>query len=192
MVLADLYLTAKTLLGLKEVPRSGWLRSGVLQPESVADHSWGTAILCLLFGDYYGIDASRALQIAVVHDAAEVITGDIAATPELLASAEKVAEKSAGEAEAISTMFPTEATAHLTALWEEYEQSHSREALVVRDLNLLDMALQALLYTSEARRTTQSLSQFLNSAGERLHLPESRAIFQLIEQDFAKFPSKVK
>lgn len=189
---SSLYLTAKTLISLKEVPRSGWLQSGVLNPESVADHSWGTAILCLLFSDYYGVDPGRTLEIAVVHDAAEVITGDIPTTHWILNSPAKMVEKNALENDAIDKLFHTKDTARLRSLWEEYVESQSREAIVVRDLNLIDMALQAILYASMKHRTTQSLSQFIDSTKERLRLPESRPIFQLIEQDFISISTKVK
>ena len=38
-----------TLLQLKDIPRSltGWVRAGVDNPESVAAHSWGMALLAL-------------------------------------------------------------------------------------------------------------------------------------------------
>ena len=34
-------------LALKQLPRTGWVRSNVENPESVAAHSWGMAILAL-------------------------------------------------------------------------------------------------------------------------------------------------
>ncbi|DAC62024.1 MAG TPA: HD domain-containing protein, partial [Candidatus Poseidoniales archaeon] len=35
------------VLGLKEVDRAGWKRSGLTNVESVADHSWGVAFLAI-------------------------------------------------------------------------------------------------------------------------------------------------
>ena len=35
-------------LALKELPRAGWVRERVQQPESVAAHSWGVAWLVLV------------------------------------------------------------------------------------------------------------------------------------------------
>ena len=34
-------------MGLKDVLRQGWVNAGVEQPESVAAHSWGMAVLAL-------------------------------------------------------------------------------------------------------------------------------------------------
>ena len=64
-------------LALKDQVREGWLLRGVRDPESVGDHSWGTAYLCLLYGEEAGVDVSRAVSMAVVHDLAEAVTGDV-------------------------------------------------------------------------------------------------------------------
>ena len=32
---------------LKQIPRTGWVRSGIKAPESVAAHSWGMAVLAM-------------------------------------------------------------------------------------------------------------------------------------------------
>ena len=71
-----------TLLGayrLKDEARSGWVLRGVERPESVAAHSWGTALLCLIFAGEAGVDRGRALAIATAHDVAEAEIGDIPA-----------------------------------------------------------------------------------------------------------------
>ncbi|PXF23697.1 MAG: phosphohydrolase, partial [Methanobacteriota archaeon] len=63
-------------LELKRLPRSGWLRVGVQDIESVAAHSWGAAwLVAALCPD--GVDRGRALEMAVIHDLAEVRIGDI-------------------------------------------------------------------------------------------------------------------
>lgn len=192
MAVAAVYNTAKQLFGLKDVKRTGWINSCVPDPESVADHSWGTALLCLLFSDYYEVDRQRVLEISIVHDSAEVIIGDIPATTENRQSHRWTETKQRLEKTAISQLFSAPAVASLQLLCEEYEASLSKEALVVRDLNLIDMALQALLYTIAETRTAGSLQKFLDSAKERLSLPKSHAIFALIEKDFAEHASTVK
>jgi len=41
---------------LKDTVRAGWVLRGIRDPESVADHSWGTALLCMIYGPSAGID----------------------------------------------------------------------------------------------------------------------------------------
>ncbi|MDF2757844.1 MAG: domain containing 2, partial [Thermomicrobiales bacterium] len=68
---------------LKSVPRTGWLDRGLdaHRVESVADHSFGVALLawvCALQRQAEGtpIDPERVLQLAIIHDLAEAKTGD--------------------------------------------------------------------------------------------------------------------
>lgn len=177
------YDTTKRLFHLKEVRRSGWLLSGVEFPESVADHSWGTSLLCLIFGEDYGVDVRRCLEIAVVHDVAEVITGDIPFRPDQDSNERKNC-KAENEFEAMKDLLPGQDLYFLKELWEEYEESTTLEAKVVRDLNLIDMAMQALIYNTPPVRTSTNLTEFLDSAEQRLRLPISQQLFSKIKSDF--------
>ena len=80
------------LLGeLKHVARTGWLRT-VEHPESVAGHTFGVAILAmcapvsstfsfqlsmLLKLEQKGLDINRCIFLALCHDMAESVVGDI-------------------------------------------------------------------------------------------------------------------
>ena len=149
-------------LSLKDLPRSGWVRHGVLNSESVADHSWGVALLVLmLLPD--PLNMERALKYAVLHDLPEVRTGD--PTPQDPITKE---EKSGAERKAIEVAFP-----QLLASWEAYEAQADPEARFVRQLDRLDMALQAVLY---AERANTDLSEFLDSAEKVIEDPELRRL----------------
>lgn len=137
---------------LKGTKRTGWLLRGLTNVESVADHSWRMAIMVLLLGSSAGVDVQRAMSIAVVHDLAEALVGDIApgqgvdkATKQLL------------EADAMSTIvghLAGENAAlgrHVRDLWLEYEVAQSAEAAFVKDMDKLEMILQAREYERERR-----------------------------------------
>ena len=55
-----------TCCRLKGTKRTGWLLRGLTDVESVADHSWRMSLMVLLLGGSAGIDAQRAMSIAVV------------------------------------------------------------------------------------------------------------------------------
>ena len=63
-------------LGLKDLPRTGWVRSGVQEPESVAAHSWGMAVLALHFAPK-NLDLAKVLAMCIIHDLPEVRVGDL-------------------------------------------------------------------------------------------------------------------
>lgn len=139
-------------LRLKEVPRAGWLRVGVAQPESVAAHSWGVAWLVLVLCPE-GLDRGRALAIAVLHDLGEARIGDI--TPHDGIPHE---DKQRREREAMTAMTASLATGdELMSLWLEYEEASSPEGRFVKACDKLDMALQAHRYRERDGVDTREL-----------------------------------
>ena len=126
------------VLGLKELPRAGWLRVGIRAGESVADHSFGVAFAALVLAPP-GLDRARVLELALVHDLPEVRVGDI--TPYDGVSRE---EKKAREAAAAADLFADHP--RLAALWAELEAGTSPEARFVKTLDHVDLRLQARRY----------------------------------------------
>lgn len=135
---------------LKDQPRRGWVLRGVERPESVAAHSWGTALLCLALAGAAGVDSGRALALATAHDLAEAETGDIPYRADPEAAASDAIDKSRREADALDRMLAGQLS-EVRGLWAEYEKGATPEARFVRDMNLLDMALQALVYEEQQR-----------------------------------------
>ena len=64
------------ILGLKDLDRAGWLRSGLTNVESVAAHSWGVAFLAFHLCPEE-LDRQRLMEMAICHDVAEIKVGDI-------------------------------------------------------------------------------------------------------------------
>ena len=138
-------------LGLKEVVRAGWVRAGVQNPESVAAHSWGMAMLATQICPEE-LDLKRVLQLCILHDIAEVKVGDI--TPHDNVSAE---EKHRLESEAIDSM-----GIDAKEIFDEYEAQNTPESQFVRHLDKLDMALQAEIYEAQ----NLELNEFKKAAQE--------------------------
>lgn len=158
---------------LKSIRRQGWIDRGipVAEAESVADHTFMTACMAWLLAlDDDTLDASRVLQLAIVHDLAESITGDIvpyalADIPDpsdreaferffserKLATAEAARDKAAAESRAMDELLqrlPPGTSAAVRSLWDEYEQRATPEARFVKELDRLDAFLQARRYAS--------------------------------------------
>lgn len=155
-------------LELKAIPRAGWLRVGIGRPESVAAHSWGICWLIVAHAPE-GVDTERALKIAVVHDLAEVRTGDI--TPH---DGIEKQDKRQLEDTAAQSMFS--GRDDLLELWQEYENNATPEAQLVHDCDKLDMGLQAIHY---ARQTGIDLSEFIQSARSKIR---SKALLQVLDE----------
>lgn len=152
-------------LALKDVLRQGWVDRGHAHPESVAAHSWGVAFLVLmLLPDE--LDRERALTYAVIHDLAEAWVGDL--TPRDGVPAD---EKHQREADAMRTHLP-----ELYAQWQAYEAQADPEARFVKQLDRLDMALQASRYRERLDPT-----EFLASASQAIDDPDLRAILDRLQ-----------
>ncbi|MFW6216036.1 MAG: HD domain-containing protein, partial [Alkalispirochaetaceae bacterium] len=139
------------LFTLKDLQRTGWVLRGVEAPESVADHSWGTALLALRYAGEAEVDRERALSLAVAHDLIEVRVGDIPRRADPLVPGVDEDEKRRLEQGAARQLGAELDWPELESLWREYDEGESEAARFVRDMNLLDMVLQATLYRRENR-----------------------------------------
>ncbi|KIZ02644.1 HD domain-containing protein 2 [Monoraphidium neglectum] len=105
-------------------------------------------MMSLILGDggAVGVDTVRCIKMALVHDVAESLVGDI--TPHCGVSD---ADKHAMEAEAVGRIQEmlgreTQAAGEVAELWREYEAQSSREAHLVKDFDKLEMIVQAHEY----------------------------------------------
>ncbi|XP_061350181.1 uncharacterized protein LOC133295372 isoform X2 [Gastrolobium bilobum] len=133
---------------LKTTKRAGWVRKDVEDPESIADHMYRMGLMALIAADIPGVDRNKCVKMAIVHDIAEAIVGDI--TPSDGISKE---EKSRREQEALDHMCKVlgggPRAKEIAELWTEYEANSSPEAKFVKDLDKVEMILQALEYEDE-------------------------------------------
>ena len=146
---------------LKQLFRRGWLRSGVPEThcESVADHSFATALLAMLLADRLRpeLDVERVLRMALLHDLGEAYAGDL--TPADGVSGDEKHRREAHAVRQILGKLPGGST--YLVLWEEYERQDTAEARFVRRVDRLEMALQAVVYGAQH---PAELGEFLDSA----------------------------
>jgi len=156
------------LAQLKHLYRQGWLRIGVPKDkcESVAEHSFGVATLalCLAPARSKTFDVGRAVTLALVHDMGETFAGDIMPSEGI-----SVDRKHALERRAARRLFRClPAGKRLMALWAEYEEQKTPEAKFVRQLDRLEMSLQAAVYGRQLGLDVQEFFATAKSAvGDR-------------------------
>jgi len=180
---------------LKDEARAGWVLRRVHGPESVADHSWGTAFLCMLYAEQARVDPARSVMIALVHDIGEARTGDIATRVDPDIRSVSPEEKARLERDAVTGLTAGLPQSTVLELWEEYEESRSAEARFVRDMNLIDMCLQALLYEGSSRYDGEKqgadnfphfgrLDEFFETARPRITSETGRTLFEQVERRY--------
>jgi len=164
---------------LAALPRTGWLLRGVASPESIAEHSFGVCVVATLLVDDLRargmtVDGERVLRMALVHDAAEVFTGDIpmpAKTDKLDVALEEA------EAMLLARVLPS---AQL-ALWQEAEAGTTLEARIVKAADKVQMLVKALTYEQQRRGRLDEF--WLNTKNRRhMDLDFARELFAELER----------
>lgn len=162
---------------LKQTERTGWVEVGVYQPESVADHTFRTALLCMLYADIENLDTLKILRMALIHDLHEAILGDL--TPK-----QKTAETKRNEETSINNMLkllPKRQRENYLAVWNEYQEGKTKEAQAVRQLEKIEMALQAKEY--EKLGAPKSLDRFIKSAEEATTWPDLIRLLSCVSEE---------
>jgi putative hydrolases of HD superfamily len=134
------------LCQLKQLYRQGWLRRGVQRErcETVAEHSFACAVLASWLAQAYfpQLDAHRALLMALVHDFGEIYAGDIIPS-DAVGSQERHRLEADSVEQLLGKLFCGET---ILRLWEEFERNETPEARFVRQIDRLEMGLQAGVY----------------------------------------------
>ncbi|PFH33901.1 hypothetical protein BESB_070530 [Besnoitia besnoiti] len=195
---------------LKKLKRTGWVLSEVRDPETVAEHSFRAGICAFLIGadpqsakliQEKKLDRNKCIKMALVHDLAEALAGDI--TPHCGVSAEEKRKREREALQAILRPLPfagvssllscdvcrkpeqevaAEAASPLLAvgeeirsLWEDYEAGTSEEAKFVFDIDKFEMVLQAFEYESDPTQEGPASGPFYYRAQEEEEGPREEA-----------------
>jgi len=137
---------------LKDVLRYNEKRNGT--KESVADHSWRLALMVFTIAEELkiSVDILKSIKMALAHDIAESITGDIDAV--LIMEGKVLKEEKKKEEikamEEIKKIPPEKIGLEIYDLWNEYEKSETREARFIKALD----KLETLMHLAESGHKT--------------------------------------
>jgi len=161
---------------LKGTPRKGWLvKAGIKRPESVADHVYRTAMMALVLS--YGrpdLDKQRLLEMALIHDLAEITVGDLMPEEKIGSTAEQKAELE------ILSSLESRVRKRLLLLLTDYHEGKSPEAIMLRQIDKLEMALQAREYILEGH-DKKKFGDFWLTAKRSINDSDLKALLEGIE-----------
>ncbi|MET7962505.1 HD domain-containing protein [Micromonospora zamorensis] len=127
---------------LKRAARTGWWFAGVKHPESIAEHSFRTALIGMMLAAMEGADPARVSMMCVLHDTQETRITDI---PHIAKRYLTAAPNTAVTADQVAACPPAVADT-ITAAVTEYEAQETLEAIVARDADKLECLVQAVEY----------------------------------------------
>ena len=121
------------------------------------------------------LDTLKLLRMALIHDIPEAIIGD-------LMPSQKTAETKKNEETAIQqilSLLPEEQRENYLAVWSEYQEGKTKEAKAVRQLEKIEMALQAKEY-EKFGSASKSLERFVKSAQDATVWPDLKRLLSCI------------
>ena len=162
---------------LKSLYRQGWLKAGIPKAhcETVAEHSLGVALLALFLAEaqFPELDPVRLVRMGLLHDFGEIYAGDIVPGGMSLEDKHELERRSV---ERVFGRLPN--GADYLAVWEEFERGETAEARFLKEIDRLEMGLQASVYEQEG---FEGLDKFFESTDKALTTPALREILDSLK-----------
>lgn len=161
---------------LKTTKREGWRRFGI-HGESISDHMYRMSIMTMFAPPELAskLNTSHCTKMALVHDMAESLVGDITPVDMDVPKDEKARREAAVMDYITTTLLGNVPGADLSAqelrrVFQEYEDNQTLEAQFVHDVDKLELLLQMVEYE---RSHKIALHEFAGVV-RRVQLPEMK------------------
>lgn len=134
---------------LKLLPRSGWVKYRIDNPETDGAHTFGATMLGWWLAEKEGINPEKIIKMLLVHELTEVFTGDL--TPQDPAYNKKsILEKQA--IDNVAKNIPEEIKSELISLLNEYIEGKTVESQLASEAEKLETILQAYGYEKKLKK----------------------------------------
>jgi putative hydrolase of HD superfamily len=133
--------------------------------------------MTMVFSDSRKLDTEKALRLALLHDLPEALEGD--AMPEERSGTSKVAVESDAMNRLLNDLPPGLRSLYRDA-WEEFVEGKTEEAKLVRQLDKLEMAIQAWEYAKRLDDPASS-REFFATAQAQVSDSDLRDLLQEVE-----------
>ena len=189
----DIIALAKRAESLKRLSRTGWAIAGLnaFRQESIAEHSYGTTLLALLFSRNIAqlgesVDIQKVITMAVLHDLPESEISDIPQSAVIVGGESMSKAKRIAEEKAAASILSSDSD--LLKIWHEYNAQETIESRIVRGADTIDMLHHALALeeTGAAPEMFNSFFQNSKTVVESLQIPIILDVYKDIEKEHKK------
>ena len=155
---------------LKRTPRSGWEIAGIKNPETVAEHSFRTAIIAYILAKLENADLGNVLTISLIHDTLETRILDLHQIAKHYLNLDKCSEEQIISEQ--TEMLPEHIKNDIRQAFRAYLNHDSTEGKIARDADKLEMLLQAIEY----KKIGYHVDDWIKSAIDNLILESSKKL----------------
>ncbi len=165
------------VLELKNIPRQGWKNKlDINNVESVADHSYSTAMMSMVLSDLEGLNTEKIIKMALLHDLAESVIGDV--TPDEIKDERKISMENKAMIRILENL-PGNVAEQYIILWDDFQKNSSKEANLLHEIDKLEMAFQAKFYLDKGI-SKEKLRSFFKTANNEIKNKQLRNILSSI------------
>lgn len=160
---------------LKTTKREGWRRFGITWGESISDHMYRMSIMTMIAPPSLSsrLNVPHCTKMALIHDMAESLVGDITPVDVSVPKAEKARREAAVMQYIAQDLLGGIAGGKLLGsdvlqIFQEYEDNITLESKFVHDIDKLELLLQMVEYEREHGIRLEEFCHVEN----RIELPE--------------------
>ena len=173
---------------LAEIPRAGWVRRGIEDPETVLDHT--LALRQFVHDNRYELqqyfsdgEVEEIIGMLEVHDWPEVYTGDI--TPH----DDGYEDRFEGEYVVMQNICRPLGVVgkEIFSLWERFETGEDEAASFARQVDRLQGIVRAFRYEYEGQGTVGMTRDFINYSGRLITHPFLVIRLQWVQQAYTEW-----
>lgn len=154
---------------LKLGKRTGWWHAGVPEPESIAEHTFRTAVIGYVLAVMEDADPNLTAVMCLFHDVVETRIGDIPSVARAYVSHEPEVRVAADQVEGM----PAAVRESILGVVGRFDAQESLEARLARDADRLECLMQAREYEHQGFRNTRP---WMESSMARLQSPAARVL----------------
>ena len=124
----------------KNILRQSYIADGSKR-EDDSEHSWHLALMAMILNEHSNkdIDLLRVIEMVIIHDLVEIDAGDTYAYDSSGNGTKRAREVAA--AERIFNILPEDQAEFVRALWDEFEEGNTKEALFALSLDKIQPIL---------------------------------------------------
>lgn len=161
---------------LKNLPRKGWVRRGIPNPETVAEHTYRSQFIAYDLAKKLGADPIACAHM-MIHDLPEARVGDI--TPDCGISRE---EKAARELQAARELAELSGDPEFLDVFLEYEEKKTLHAQICNDADKLELLIQTLEYSEAYPEKRPLFEEFWSNVKPLLLTAPGKEMFAVLWQ----------
>lgn len=137
------------------------------------------AVMGMVFADLDKKNTEKILKMILLHDLAESLVGDI--TPDKLSRESKTGIENKAMRKILGCL-PCPLSEEYLLLWNEFQQNSSDESRIVHQIDKLEMALQARIY-SKGDFKPEQLAPFFKTAKEAITEKSIKEILEMVLEE---------